>query len=129
MSNTKKLIEKLDGLYKSSITDETKEYIINLSIENELPCPPITTMCSDCWKDQIILLKKEILEKYQEKLGRKYILKGTVNVIWNGINVSPFTINDKLAKKYIKNGFSKIFFKTIPAQTQDKCENKDKFQD
>lgn len=129
MSNTKKLIEKLDGLYKSSITDETKEYIINLSIENDLSCPPITTMCSDCWKDQIILLKKKILEIYQEKIGRKYILKGTVNVIWNGININPFTINDKLAKKYIKDGFSKIFFKTIPAQTQDNCENKNKFQD
>lgn len=130
MNKTQKLIEELDGLRKGSIDEKVKEYITVISMEYNLPCPPLSTACSDCWKDQLIFLKKEILEKYQEDLGRKYILKGTVNVIWNGININPFTITDKLAKKYIKNGFNTYFFKTIPAKkTEQDSKSEDNTKD
>ena len=97
----------------SDISAMDKRYIVQTSDKLDIPFRP-RSGCSDCYREQAILLWRRLSE--QEALkdqNRNYLLRAGVDVVWRGIRINATCTDDQLAE-YVEHGFSKSFFLRLP---------------
>lgn len=74
--------------------------------------PFVKTACRDCYKDQAVRLWRVVCEKEAQEKGRKYILRGGIDVIWRGVRVNMTKTDTELAR-LLDDGFPRNFFSRI----------------
>ena len=80
---------------------------------NELNVQIKETSCKDCWRDAAVTCYNILLAKIAPSIKRKYVLRGNVDVRFNGERINASTINDEKAAKLIEAGFPIKFFVKI----------------
>lgn len=70
--------------------------------------------CKDCWKDTAVTCYNILVAKNAPSSKRKYVLRGNVDVIFNGERINASTITDEKAAKILKANFPKRFFVKMP---------------
>ena len=68
------------------------------------------TGCKDCWRDAAVMCYNMLTAKLAPNLKRKYVLRGSVDVIFNSERINASTITDEMAVKILAAGFPKKFF-------------------
>lgn len=97
-------IKELANKRKLSATD--KEYI--MQVAEAMGSPIKNKRCGDCYKDKIIELLS--MGEVEPKSESRYTLKRGVDVVWNGMRINKYTINDELCEALINAGFPKGYF-------------------
>ena len=70
--------------------------------------------CKDCWKDAAVTCYNMLVAKNAAKSKKKYVLRGNVDVIFNGERINASTITDEKAALLIAANFPKKFFVKLP---------------
>lgn len=115
-------IDKLKEIATTSerLTGEQRQYIETTSAKMGVVFVPNKTKCSDCYKDQAVILWRLLAEKAQAKdKMRKYLLRAGVDVIFKGQRINAAVLTDELATELIADGFDKGFFSRIPNDNED----------
>lgn len=90
-------------------TEAQRAFIVTQS--QELGIPFRVTSCSDCYRDQAVILWRTLCERDIPK-SRKYVLRVGKDVVWRGRRVNA-TCSDEELKALLEAGFPSEFFYKI----------------
>ena len=110
MKRMENKINRLASIAQSrSLTADDRDYIKQLSEEMGVAFSP-RTRCADCYRDQAILLLREVKNAMPKDDGRKYHLKAHVDVIYKGMRINEATLTDEIAEDMLRTGLPKHWF-------------------
>ena len=101
---------------KRNVTRKEREFIIELCKKYGIE---LKNNCRNCYIDACLQIYYKIkinitkAEELADETENKFVLKKGVDVIFDGIRINSATINDDLARRVIKLGFSTRYFAKI----------------
>lgn len=91
------------------LTIKQKQAIERISMQMGVAFNPQVSRCSECYRDQAIVLLRMIYEQEAEKSYRRYILRHGIDVVWRGRRINMTLSDDELAAA-LDAGFPRNYF-------------------